>query len=85
MIPITNLLSRFKNLSNTEKAKKDLVGEIITEIIGAPVNNKQISFSKKTIFLKVHPLIKTEVVLKKTEILEKFKKTETLAYFSDIQ
>lgn len=85
MIPITDLLSRFKNLSNTEKAKKDLVGKIITEIINAPINNKQISFSKKTIFLKIHPLIKTEILLKKTEILEKIKNTKLLVYFSDIQ
>ncbi len=85
MIPITDLLSRFKNLTNTEKVKKDLVGEIITEIIGVPINNKQISFSKKTIFLKTHPLIKTEILFKKKEILEKLKDTKPLVFFSDIQ
>lgn len=85
MIPLRDLLSRFKNLSNTEKAKKKTIIDIITKMVGVPITHNQISFSKKTIFLKTHPLMRTEILLKKTEILEKLKNIESLAYFSDIQ
>ena len=85
MIPLANLLSRFKNLTNTEKVKKILIIDTIKEVVGVLVNDKQISFSKKTIFLKTHLLIKTEILLKKTEILEKLKKTKSPVYFSNIQ
>ncbi len=85
MIPITDLLSRFKNLSNTEKMKKILISEIISGVVPVLVNDKEVSFVKKTIFLKIHPLKKTEILLKKTEILEKLKRIESLAYFSNIQ
>lgn len=85
MIPITDLLLRFKNLSNTEKVKKILIGEIILGVASVPINDKEISFIKKTIFLKTHPLKKTEILLKKTEILEELKKVDSLACFSNIQ
>lgn len=85
MIPITDLLFRFKSLSNTEKVKKILISEIISRIVGVPINDKEVSFVKKTIFLKIHPLKKTEILLKKTEILEKLKNVESLTYFSNIQ
>lgn len=84
MIPITQLLARFKNLSNTEKAKKEMVCEEIIKIVGIPLSHKQISFSKNTIFLKVQPIIKSEIFLKKEEILKKLQTLHGLTYLSNI-
>ncbi len=72
MIPLLQLLGRFKNLINTEKVKKELLYELLKEN-QIPVNINQISFFKNTIFFKVHPLIKTELILKKEDILIKIK------------
>lgn len=69
MIPLQSLLERFKGLSNTEKVKKQLVMEIIQKK-NIPITIDQISFNKNTIFLKTNPIVKTEINLKKQEILK---------------
>lgn len=85
MLQLSDLLSRFKNLTNTDRAKKELVGEEISKMIGVPVNYQQISFSKNTIFLKVQPIIKTEIALKKDTLLKKIKSLPGFEYISNIQ
>jgi hypothetical protein len=70
MIPLAELLARFKNLTNTEKIKKELVCGILKKY-RIPVTTAQVLFSKNTIFLKVPPIIKTEIMLHKIEILKK--------------
>ncbi len=80
MIPLLQLLGRFKNLTNTEKVKKELLCELLKEN-QVPVDINQITFSKNTIFFKIHPLIKSELILKKEDILIKIK---TLPGFSSI-
>ncbi len=84
MIPLTQLLSRFKGLINTEKAKKEIICEEITKIIGISIVYNQVSFSKNTIFLKVHPVIKSEIALKKEEILKKIHSLKEFSYILDI-
>lgn len=84
MLQLSDLLSRFKNLTNTEKVKKELIATEISKIIGVPIGHHQISFSKNTIFIKVPPIIKTEILLKKPQILETIKTLPGLGYVSDI-
>lgn len=83
MLPLLNLLSRFKNLTNTEKVKKELVCEILKEY-NIPLKYTQVSFSNNTIFLKVHTLIKTEITLNKSEILKKITTKDGLRHIKDI-
>lgn len=85
MLPITELLARFKNLSNTEKLKKERVCEELMKFIVIPIQHNQVSFSKNTIFFKVEPIIKTEITLHKTEILKKIKTLPGLSGVIDIQ
>ncbi len=84
MIPLSQLLARFKSLSNTEKAKKNIICEEITKIIGAQITHNQVSFSKNTIFIKAHPIIKSEILIKKEEILKKIQTLKGLSYISGI-
>lgn len=84
MIPLSQLLARFKSLSNIEKAKKEIVCEEILKIIGIQVKHNQVLFSKNTIFLKVQPIIKLEIILKKEEILKKIQSLNGLNYILDI-
>ncbi len=85
MLPLSQLLARFKSLSNTEKAKKEIVCEEITRIIGIQITHNQVSFSKNTIFIKTQPIIKSEISLKKEEILKEIKKIQRLSNIIDIK
>lgn len=85
MLQLSNLLARFKGISNTEKAKKEMVGHELTRIIGVPITYQQVVFSKNTLILKVQPIIKSEIVLKKDEILQKIKTIMGLEHITTIQ
>ncbi len=84
MLQLLQLLSRFKNLTNTEKARKELLCELLKEN-QIPVTINQISFSKNTIFFKTHPLIKSELFLKKEDILKKIKNIPGFSGIVDIK
>ncbi|HBH71843.1 MAG: hypothetical protein UU88_C0010G0006 [Parcubacteria group bacterium GW2011_GWC1_42_11] len=84
MLKLNQLLERFKNLTNNEKVRKQLIVEVLVnnEI---PININQISISKNTIFIKTKPIIKTEVLLKKEKILKQIKEIGCLSFISNIQ
>lgn len=84
MFQINQFLDRFKNISNSEKIKKQLVAEILTKN-NISVKLEQISFSKTTVFIKVSPIIKTEILLRKEEILSEIKNLPGLGTMSNIQ
>lgn len=84
MLPIGNLLSRFKNLTNSDKVKKQLIVEIL-EKNRIPVKVSQIGIQKNIIFIKAQPIIKTEIILKKEEILNEIKKIPGLGIISNLQ
>jgi len=84
MLQINQLLERFKNLTNTEKVRKQLVLEILINN-KIPISLNQISIQKNTIFIKTQPIIKTEVLLKKEELLKEIKKISGLNTISTIQ
>lgn len=85
MIPLEQLLARFKNLTNTEKVKKELVCEGIKKIIGITIPVSTVSVSKNIIFLKISPIIKTEILLRKQEILADIRSINGLTHISDIK
>lgn len=84
MLPLNQLLARFKNLTNTEKVKKELAVEVFIKN-KIPVTLKQISFSKETLFVKVPPIIKTELLFKKEELLTEIQKIPGLGNILNIQ
>lgn len=84
MLPIQQLLGRFKNLTNTDKAKKQLIIEILTEN-KIPIQFQQIHILRNTLFIKTQPIIKTEILLKKEEIIRKINKIKGLENILDIQ
>lgn len=85
MIKLTDLLTRFKGITNIEKAKKELVAEICSVAVGSPITHNQISFSKNTIFIKTEPIIKTEVALKKGDILTRITALPGMRSVTDIR
>ena len=73
MIPIQQLLERFKNLPNTEKIKKGKIIEIFNNA-KIPIKINQITLSKKIILVKAPPIIKTEIKFQEKELLNQIKK-----------
>ena len=83
MIPIHLLLSRFKKVANTEKEKKlSIINEFKKRNIH--INLQNIYFSKNTIIIRVSPIIKTEIILIKKEVIEELKKIDGIENFTDI-
>lgn len=84
MLQLNQLLERFKNLTNTEKIKKQLIIEILEEN-KIPIKIDQISILKNTLFIKSKPIIKTEILLKKEEVIKQIQKITGLSNISNIQ
>lgn len=84
MFQLNQFLDRFKNLTNTEKVKKQLISEVIKNN-NIPIDINQISIIKNTIFVKTNPIIKTELLLKKEIILADIQKIPGLSFVSNIQ
>lgn len=84
MLPLHQLLARFKNLTNTEKIKKEMAVEVFIKN-KIPITIKQISFLKNSIFVKVPPIIKTELLFKKEHLLSEIQKIPGLNNISNIQ
>ena len=84
MLQISQLLDRFKNIKNGEKVKKQLIVDVFNEN-KIPVNINQVSISKNTLFLKLNPIIKTEALLKKDDVIKQIKKIPIISFISDIK
>ncbi|HAS84455.1 MAG TPA: hypothetical protein DCS23_00035 [Candidatus Yonathbacteria bacterium] len=84
MLQLKQLLERFKNLSNSEKVKKQIIINILNEN-KLPIKIEQISISKNTIFIKTQPIIKTEIILRKEKILKEIKETHGLEAITTLQ
>ncbi|MDO8604123.1 MAG: hypothetical protein Q7K40_01820 [bacterium] len=84
MLQISQLLARFKGLANNEKIKKQLIVEVLEKNkISAHLN--QITISKNTIIVKTPPIIKTEIFLKKGEIINQINKISGLEGIKQVQ
>lgn len=84
MLQINQLLSKFKFLSNTEKIKKQLAIEILIKN-KIPIKIEQVSINKNTIFIKAPPIIKTEILLKKEDLINEIKKISGFEKIENIQ
>lgn len=84
MLQINQLLERFKNITNTEKTKKQLIVEILKKN-KITIQIEQINISNNVIFIKTQPIIKTEILLKKEEIIKQIKKIPGLINISNLQ
>ena len=84
MIPIQQLLERFRDLPNTEKIKKETISEIFNKS-NIPIKINQITLSKKTILIKTPPIIKTEILLQKNKLLKQIEKVFGEGIYTEIK
>lgn len=74
MIEIKNLLLKFNNILISEEIKKETLKKIISEIIKTPIDKKNIEIKNSTVYLKIKPIYKNEIFLKKDKIFFELKK-----------
>lgn len=84
MRQLSQLLERFKNLTNTDKIKKQLIVEII-ESNKIPINIDQITIKNNILFIKTQSIIKTEILINKEIILKEINKTKGIENITNIQ
>lgn len=84
MFKINQLLDRFKNLTNTEKNKKEIIVKFFAEN-NIPIEVQQVSFLNNTIFLKTKPIIKTEILIKKDILLSEIQKINDFKFIKNIK
>lgn len=84
MIPLHQLLERFVGVTNTEKTKKQIIiNELKNKNIHIELHN--IKFSKNSIIIQASPIIKTEIMLVKQEILDELKRIKETSLFFDLK
>ena len=85
MLPISDLLERFKGVTSTEKARKEIILQDINKIVPIKLPHTAITITKNSIILNCSPIIKTEILLKKKEVLEGVQKYKNLSHLLDIR
>ena len=71
---IGSFFDRFKNLKTPKEYKKEIIQKTIQKHLGVVIETSKIEIQKNTIFLKISPLYKNEILLHQEEIKESLKK-----------
>ena len=81
---ISNFLEKFKTLKPTDTYIQEAFIESVKEVMNIELTKNEISVQRHTLFLNVHPTLKTELYLRKKDILrllEKKLKKDTVTNF----
>ena len=84
MRSIQDLLERFKSILDTEDSKKENIIKIIEENTSIVVSAGDVDVKKGKLFLKVKPIYRNAILLKKDKILEDLKQSFGDKYIPDI-
>lgn len=66
---IANYLEKFEKITPPERELRYATSKEVKESLGMEVNPEDISFKNGIIYIKAHPVIKSEVNLNKTSII----------------
>jgi hypothetical protein len=84
MHSIQDLLERFKGILDTEDSKKENIIKILEENTSIVISAGDIDVKKGKLFLKVKPIYKNAILLKKDKILEDLRLSFGDKYIQDI-
>ncbi len=82
---ITNFLDKFKKILFQREEIKNIVTKIISEEINFPVEKDKIKIKNGTIFVEGSPILRSEIMIKKKQILLKIKNFFPQVNFLDIK
>lgn len=67
---IGDFLDKFKNLEPSDKFIKDAFVAVIKELFDEEITENELEIQNQTIYLRVHPALKSEIYIKKARTLE---------------
>lgn len=70
MKEVSVFLEKFKNLLLTNKEIKDSVREVFFVVLKTEISYEQIKYKDGVIFIETTPVLKSEILIKKQEILD---------------
>lgn len=85
MIEIKDLFLNIKKLLLSEEIRRNLIQETIQELLKIEIKAENIKIKNGVIFLKIKPLYKNEVFLRKEKILNKLEESLGEKKFFDIK
>lgn len=83
MDSLSNFLKKFQKIVGDKTEDRRLVQEIIEGACGVHIEPKDIEISGGVVWLSVRPIVRTEVILKKKEILASL--NEKGGFFTDLR
>lgn len=82
MFNISNFLEKFKNITPPDKFVKDVLISVVKEVANIDIEKDNIDVRNGTIFISVDPIIKNEIFLRKSEIMQNL--TEKLKEYKKV-
>ncbi len=76
-MPVQNIsvfLERLKNIAPPHAAVRKAVVRAVKQKTGIPINKKDVSVQNSIVYINAKPLVKNEIFIHKTEILDELKK-----------
>jgi len=73
MIEIKDLLSKFNKILSSSEVRKQVIGEVLLEVVGLEINSKKIKIKNNIVYLDIKPIYKNEIFLKKEKIFNLLK------------
>lgn len=85
MKKLSQYLKKFQNLTPPDIFLKKSFRKLIQKEINIKIDIKNIEYKNSTIFIRVNPLIKNEIFLKKDLLLKKLNTKPGEVYIKDIR
>ena len=82
---ITNFLDKFKKLVNQKEEIKEIVLGVIKEEISYPIEKQSLKIKKGFILIDSSPILRSEILMHKKQILMKLKNILPDTKFLDIK
>jgi len=73
MIEIKDLLFKFNKLLSSSEIKKQIIKEVLLEVVGLEIDSKKMKIKNNIVYLDIKPIYKNEIFLKKEKIFELLK------------
>lgn len=73
MNPLASLLERFRSLKPPEASLKKALVRALSQVANLDISIEKVRLSQDVAFLDVEPIVKSEVFLKKGELLRRVK------------
>lgn len=83
--PISNFLDKFKKILFEKETVYKVISEIITKHLAYTINSSKITLKGSVIYLQGSPMLKSEVLLHKKDILSDIENTLGTKRFTDIR